>query len=108
MVTPLLLNPNNMIYDLMSPLHRGNRKNGQQNPLSGKTQGIWGEKHREKFAQVVNSLFLNIQDIAIFAAEFVNFSKSISHMKLSQISEIDTEKISSRMENTGKTQGSCK
>ena len=39
-----------------------------------KTQGIL-------FAKVVNSLIHNIQDIAIFAAKFSNFSKSVSHMK---------------------------
>ena len=57
-------------------------------------------------------MILKIQDIAIFAARFSNLLKSVSHMKLSQISEIGTEKISSWTENisswTGKTQKICK
>ena len=56
-------------------------------------QGIW-------CAQVVNSLILNIQDIAIFAAKFSNCSKSVLLVKLSKISDIGTGKISSW---TGKT-----
>ena len=45
-----------------SPLHRENGENGnQKNP-----QGIW-------FAQVVNSLILNIQNIAIFELNFGTF-----------------------------------
>ena len=62
---------------------------------TGKTQGIL-------FAQIVSSLILNIQDIAIFAVKFSDFSQSVSHMKLLQISEIGTEKFSSW---TGKEQG---
>ena len=52
-----------------SPLHRENRQNGpkvRENKEFGnfaKTQGLW-------FAQVVNSLILKIQDIAIFAVKF--------------------------------------
>ena len=45
---------------------------------------------------------LKIQDIAIFAVRFSIFSKSVLHMKLAQISEIGTGKISS---GTGKMQG---
>ena len=44
------------------------------------------------FAQVVNSQNLKIQDIAIFA---VNFCKSVSLLKLPQISENGTGKMSS-------------
>ena len=69
------------LLDIGFPLHGENRKNGQKkNPL--------------------NSLILNIQDIAKFA----NFSKSVLHMKFSQISEIVTGTIFSR---TGIIQGNC-
>ena len=43
-------------------------------------------------AQVVNSLILTVKNTAIFA---MKFSKSVSLMKLSQISEIGTGRISS-------------
>ena len=49
----------------------------------------------------MNSIFLKIQDIAIFAAKF---HISVSHVKSSQISEIGTEKISNQTENTGNLQ----
>ena len=56
------------------PLHRENtenRENGQINSLSGKTQVIWkfcqnpGKTKGIWFAQVVNSLILNVKDIGI-------------------------------------------
>ena len=67
-----------------SPLHRENRKNGQTNSLTGKTQGNWkfgqntGQKKGTLCAQVVNSLIQKIKDIAIFAPELSNLSKSVS------------------------------
>ena len=68
---------------------QGKKGNGQIYSLSGKTQGIL-------FAQVVNSLLLTIQDIARFAANFSNFSKSVLHMEMSRASEIDTGKLLGR------------
>ena len=64
--------------------------------------GNFAKRRGILFAQVVKSLFLQIQDIAIFAAKFPNFSKLVLHIKLSLIPEIDTGKISSL---TGKTHG---
>ena len=56
-------------------------------------------KHSENTGNFVrsscNSLTLKIQDIVIFAAKFSIFSKSVSHMNVSHISEIGTGKISS-------------
>ena len=52
--------------------------------------------------QVVNFLILKIPGIAIFALKFANFSKSVPHRLIPQISEIGTEKISTQ---TGKIQG---
>ena len=46
-------------------------------------------------ALAVNFFILKIQDIAIFAAQFTYFSKSVLLMKLSLISDIGTGKISS-------------
>ena len=37
---------------------------------SGKTQGIW-------FAKVLNSLFLKLKDISMFAAEIPNFFRVV-------------------------------
>ena len=62
-----------VIVIAVHPLHRENRENGQKkkNPCQGKhrkfgnyskTQGIW-------FAQVINSLILNVKDISLFAAK---------------------------------------
>ena len=71
-----------------------------QKKLSGKTRGIgsFAKTQGILFAQVVHFLLL-IQDTVRFAAEIWIFSKSVSHMILSQISEFDTGTISSR---TGK------
>ena len=56
-------------------------------------------KHRECFfAKVVNSLNLNIENIAIFGGKKMSFSKSVSYIKLSQISENGTGKIPSQTE----------
>ena len=56
--------------------------------LSEKTQEIWKFCQNTWITQIccqgANSLILNIQDIAMFAAEFQNFSYQ-SHIKLSQI-----------------------
>ena len=85
-------------HDTGSPLHRENRQNGPKISCQGKhrefgsfvkTQGIQGIL----FAQVLNSLILNIQHIAIFAGEFSNFFKSVSLMELLRISKIGTGKI---------------
>ena len=62
--------------------------------IFARTQGIL-------FAQVVNSMILKILDIAIFAATFF---RSVSHIKLLQISEIGTGKFSSRTGKTGNLQ----
>ena len=51
-------------------------KNGPNNSLSGKTQGIWkfcqntGKTQELWFAQVVNSLIL--KDISLFATKILN------------------------------------
>ena len=73
-------------------------------PCQGKHRsfGSFAKTHRILFAQVVNFLILNIQDIAVFVAKSLHFSKSVLHMKSYKISEIGTGKISSQ---TGKTQG---
>ena len=82
-----------------SPVHKKNSENGPRNPRQGKHRGFGNFVKTPEmfFAQVVNSLILKIQDIAISTATFSDFpvSTSVSLMKLSQISEIDTEKFSS-------------
>ena len=73
----------------------------KKSSLSGKTQGTWevsqttGKAQGIVLVQVVNSLILKIQDIAIFASE------SVLNVKLLQISEFGTGKTSSW---TGKKQ----
>ena len=70
-----------------------------KNPRSGKIQGIWkccqtrGKTQGILFAQVINS---DSKD-----RKMSNFAKSVSDMKLSQISEIATGKMFNW---TGKTQ----
>ena len=71
---------------------------GEQRKLPPKNpyQGIWKycQNTVNLYAQVVNSMILNIHDIAIFAAEFSNLSKSVTLMKMLQISEFGTGKNS--------------
>ena len=67
-----------------------------------KTQGI-------VCAQVLNSLILKINDIAIFVAKNITIfpsepnvsAKSVLHMKLPQITEIGTGKLCSRTVKNG-------
>ena len=78
----------------------------QLNPCKGKFCQNTGKAEGILFPQVVNSLNLKIQDIVIFAANLLPiFIKSVSQMKLAQISEITIGRISSwtgnNSENTG-------
>ena len=45
-----------------------------------RNQRGFGNFDKTQLAQVVNSLILKIQDIAIFAAKYSNYSKSVSPM----------------------------
>ena len=53
------------------PLHRKIGDNGKINPCQGKHRefGNFAERQGILFAQVVNSLILNVKDISIFAAK---------------------------------------
>ena len=65
--------------DSGSPLHKENREMAKRNFLSGKTQIIWkfGQNTGNVFAQVVNSLILQVKDIVIFAVKISIFSKKL-------------------------------
>ena len=61
------------------PTAQGKQGNGKIDSPSGKTQGIWkfcqntGKTQEIWFAQVVNSLILNLKDISIFAVKISIF-----------------------------------
>ena len=57
------------------------------------------------FAQVVDSVILKKQDVMIVAAKSSKFSKSVSFMKVVQISEIGTGKFPVGKEKYGENTG---